>query len=269
MTPPIDPASSSYVGNELELFAAATNWKAYFQSQLRPFIRGDVLEVGTGLGGTTRALCTGDKASWTCLEPDPSLANQLGASLLERPVRPQPTVVVGTTGSLPPEPAYDAVLYIDVLEHIEDDAGELVRAARLVRPGGHICCLSPAHQWLFTPFDEAIGHYRRYTRAGFAAIGPPGMQLVRLRYLDAAGLLASLGNRLFLKASMPTVGQIGLWGTSRLYFVPGAGNKNRPKSLLLPNPSNPAMSANNRASAVASHLGVGICLAAGAGCAGC
>ncbi len=33
----------------------------------------------------------------------------------------------------------------------------------------------------------------------------------RLRYLDSIGILASLGNQLFLRRSIPTPGQISLW----------------------------------------------------------
>ena len=42
----------------------------------------------------------------------------------------------GTVRTLPPEARFDAVLYIDVLEHVEDDAAELAAAARVLRPGG-------------------------------------------------------------------------------------------------------------------------------------
>ena len=71
--------------------------------------------------------------------------------------------------------------------------------------------LSPAHPWLFTPFDAAIGHYRRYTRKTLAALAPPTLVQERLDYLDSAGLLLSLGNRLFLKSAHPTAAQILLW----------------------------------------------------------
>jgi protein-L-isoaspartate O-methyltransferase len=42
--------TNSYIGSELELFAAATNWKAYFASVLAPFIGARVLEIGAGIG---------------------------------------------------------------------------------------------------------------------------------------------------------------------------------------------------------------------------
>jgi hypothetical protein len=100
---------------------------------------------------------------------------------------------------------------MDVIEHIEDDAAELRRAAGLLRPNGVIVVLSPAHQWLYTPFDKAIGHYRRYTAARMVAITPPGTRLERNRYLDSVGMLASLGNKLVLNASQPKLKQILLW----------------------------------------------------------
>jgi hypothetical protein len=80
-----------------------------------------------------------------------------------------------------------------------------------LRPGGRVLVLSPAHQWLFSEFDRAIGHFRRYTRGALRAITPAGATVERLIYLDSVGLLASLGNRLLLKKSMPTARQIGIW----------------------------------------------------------
>ena len=81
----------------------------------------------------------------------------------------------------------------------------------LLRPGGHVVALSPAHQSLYTPFDAAIGHHRRYSKKTIAALTPSGLRLVRLRYLDAVGMLASLGNRLILNQNMPTAKQVALW----------------------------------------------------------
>ncbi len=58
----------------------------------------------------------------------------------------------------------DAVLMLDVLEHIDDDAAAFGEAANLVRPGGIVICTVPAYQWLWTPRDEFHHHKRRYNR---------------------------------------------------------------------------------------------------------
>jgi SAM-dependent methyltransferase len=119
-------------------------------------------------------------------------------------------VEVGTIRGLE-EASFDTILYVDVLEHIEDDRGELERAAARLRPGGRLVVLAPAHQWLFSPFDSAIGHFRRYTKRSLRELAPPGLELTRLRYLDSVGLLASGANRFLLKSSSPNLGQIRFW----------------------------------------------------------
>ena len=63
----------TYVGEELDLFAQARNWKRYWSDQVRPFVTGAVLEVGAGIGTNTRLLDTPGATRWTCLEPDQRL----------------------------------------------------------------------------------------------------------------------------------------------------------------------------------------------------
>ncbi len=201
----------AYAGAELDVFALAKNWKSYFRSRIADAIHGDVLEVGAGIGATTRLLCDGRQRSWTALEPDAKLADRLLADLSIGQPRPTVTVIVRTLAELPAAPAYDTILYIDVLEHIEDDREEMIRAADRLRPGGDLIVLSPAHQFLFSKFDQAIGHYRRYNRAMYRALTPPGTKLVRLTYLDSVGMLASLANRLLLRSATPTRRQVLFW----------------------------------------------------------
>jgi SAM-dependent methyltransferase len=193
-----------YAGSELEIFEQAHNWKAYLRRSMEPYLTGSVLEVGAGLGANTRQFAALDFDRWTCLEPDPTLAEQIQPGDRHQ-------VIVGDIASVAPALRFDAILYIDVLEHIEDDAGEFSRAASHLSSGGALIVLSPAHPWLFTPFDQAIGHYRRYTKDSLQAVAPAHLHREKLVYLDSAGLLASLGNRLLLKSRMPTATQIKTW----------------------------------------------------------
>jgi len=98
-----------------------------------------------------------------------------------------------------------------VLEHIEDDRDEMARAAERMKPDGTLVILAPAHPFLYTPFDAAIGHFRRYTRKSLRAAAPPALRLEKLVYLDAAGMLASAANRLLLQSASPTERQILTW----------------------------------------------------------
>ena len=209
----------AYVGGELELFAKARNWKAYWISKLRPYFGKNILEVGAGIGTNTLLLSPEHSAKWLCLEPDPNLAKLLTAQVAALPNRERFSVQIGDISALPPRATFDTILYIDVLEHIEDDGGELARVAKHVAPGGNLIVLSPAHQWLFSEFDKSIGHFRRYTTKMLKALNPPGLVLRKAFYLDAIGLFASLANRLLLKQSLPKPGQIALWDN---YMVPAS-----------------------------------------------
>ena len=203
--------SYSYVGNELELFAEAVHWKRYFRSAIADRLVGDVLEVGAGIGETARHLLDGRQRSWLCLEPDERLGTRLRAWAEAGDVAPLPTVQIGTTADLDPSSRFDTILYIDVLEHIEDDRAEMARAAELLAPRGALIVLSPAFPQLFSDFDRSVGHFRRYTRASLAKVMPPSLRRVRLRYLDSVGFLASLSNRALLRQALPTRRQIALW----------------------------------------------------------
>lgn len=201
----------SYVGSELEIFARATNWKRYFGSLMAPFLGERVLEVGAGMGTTTRILCNGHSREWICLEPDAQLVAAVSQEIRDGRLPACCSARQGTLRAFEPHELFDSILYVDVLEHILEDREELALAAAHLAPGGALIVLSPAHQWLRTPFDDAIGHHRRYSKASLAAIGPSGTKLARLLYLDAAGTLLSLSNRLLLRQSMPTFSQIEWW----------------------------------------------------------
>jgi SAM-dependent methyltransferase len=206
----VNAASSfEYEGSELDLFAEATNWRAYWMSLVVPHLGLNVLEVGAGIGSVTQVLADGMR-SWTALEPDGRLAGRIMPQC-QAAKSESITVFVGGLDDLDAEATFDTILYVDVLEHIEDDAAEVMKAFDRLTPGGKLVILAPAHQWLFTPFDTSIGHYRRYDRAMLRGIRPPMAREDVSAYLDSAGIAASATNRLLLRTASPTRSQIHLW----------------------------------------------------------
>jgi SAM-dependent methyltransferase len=200
-----------YIGQELELFALATNWKRYVKAEIGKYLIGDVLEIGAGIGGTTLALHDGTARRWVCLEPDDDQAKRLRTALTRSWGVYAPAVIAGSLRALADRQSFDCVLYLDVLEHIQDDRRQIEEAARLVRPGGHIVVLSPAHQWLFSEFDKSIGHIRRYDKRSLRSLMPSGWAEKKLAYLDSVGVLLSLANAIALRQALPSRLQLSLW----------------------------------------------------------
>jgi ubiquinone/menaquinone biosynthesis C-methylase UbiE len=202
----------SYIGNELEYFRFAINWKSYYAGMIIPFLGKDVLEVGAGIGSTTEVLCDGSQDRWMCLEPDIKMLDVIKSKIENGKLPACCEAVTSTTKDLLRQGAlFDSILYIDVLEHIEDDRAEIETAVALLKPGGHLVVLAPAHQSLFTQFDKAIGHFRRYNTQTLMGAAPSTLEKVRLIYLDSVGALASIANKIALRQSMPTHGQIRFW----------------------------------------------------------
>ncbi|OUJ71958.1 class I SAM-dependent methyltransferase [Hymenobacter crusticola] len=204
-------STEHYIGNELSLFEKAVNWKVYYGSKLKPYLKNRVLEVGAGIGGTTLSLCDGSQKEWLCVEPDASLASDISKLLETKKLPDCCHLHVGTLADLPPQAPFDTIMYIDVVEHIEDDRSELALAYEHLAPKGVLIVLVPAYQWLYSPFDKAIGHYRRYTRSMLLKAMPPQSKILHAWYLDSFGLLASSANKVLLKQSNPTPKQIKFW----------------------------------------------------------
>lgn len=76
---------------------------------------------------------------------------------------------------------YDAVLALDVIEHIDDDRDAVAKLAQVVRPGGVVVVSVPARPDLFTEFDEIQGHRRRYLPETLrAAFGCGSLEVERI-----------------------------------------------------------------------------------------
>ena len=201
-----------YVGEELELFRDVTIWKNYFARHIIPYIKGDTLEVGAGLGGTTPYIRPKNNiTAWTCLEPDFNMSETIKDKIKSGELPDDTKALNCVVKELNASNKFDSILYIDVLEHIEDDFSEIENAMKHLAPGGKVVIVCPAHNWLYTPFDKAIGHYRRYNKISLRKSIPKGLIEEKLFYLDSIGLFASLANRLLLKQSIPTKSQLQIW----------------------------------------------------------
>lgn len=72
-------------------------------------------------------------------------------------------VAVGAVNALPfDDGVFDFVCAFDIVEHVEDDEAALSELSRVTAPGAPLLLSVPLHESAWTPFDDFVGHYRRY-----------------------------------------------------------------------------------------------------------
>jgi SAM-dependent methyltransferase len=171
-------------------FAALQEAKNYRRALLQEFTRylnGRVLEVGAGIGQITAELLRlPDLTALASLEPDERFFTRLRSSF------PNHNAIQGTVADLPANESWNAILNINVLEHIESDLAELRNYHRLLAANrGHLCLFVPARPEIFAPIDADFGHFRRYTRPELKTkLEAAGFELVVLRYFNFVGYFA-------------------------------------------------------------------------------
>ncbi len=116
----------------------------------------DVLEIGCGQGAFGARLAR--RYRYLGVEPDKTswaVAQRRITAVSSGEVR---NVTVETLGT----ERFDLVCAFEVLEHIEDDAAAVKDWAGRLRPGGWLLLSVPADQRRYGPWDELVGHFRRY-----------------------------------------------------------------------------------------------------------
>ncbi len=89
-----------------------------------------------------------------------------------------------------------AVVLLDVIEHIEDPVAVLQNVSNALAPGGGAIVTVPAYQWMFSDWDKALGHYRRYTMKMLRAQAEEaGLKVTSLTHWNAFTLPAAMAVR--------------------------------------------------------------------------
>jgi SAM-dependent methyltransferase len=175
-------------GETLRRMEEAPNYNRWLVQRGARHIGRRVLDVGAGIGTFTEQIADGRQV--VALEPDPSFVPGLRRRLAGRP-----NVEIEATGIEGLEPdalreLFDTIVCFNVLEHIPDDECTLRRFHGLLRPGGTVLVLVPAHPAAHGEIDVVLGHERRYSRRVLAdRLARAGLDVVELRHVNPVGLL--------------------------------------------------------------------------------
>jgi SAM-dependent methyltransferase len=110
-------------------------------------------------------------------------------------------------GALPlPDGTLGWAFALDVLEHLDDDAGAAAELFRALRPGGRLVITVPAFPALWGPQDDVSHHRRRYTRRRLLdVVRGAGFRVRRITYINIALLVPIFLARRALRLLRPRI----------------------------------------------------------------
>jgi len=201
----------NYPGKELEVFDAAKIFQKYVFFLIKKYFKDGIFEVGAGLGSFTREYINEFKNIHL------SDLDQGNYKILKEKFDNHNVKITNEKIS-ETNLTYNTIVYLNVLEHISDDNKEIEIAISKLNEGGHLIILVPAHQALYSKFDKAVGHCKRYEISFFKNYKNDDINIIKVKYLDMLGYFLYFFNRIFFKEEVyPSSKKIFLWDK---IFVP-------------------------------------------------
>jgi SAM-dependent methyltransferase len=198
--------------------ADAQNYMDWLISAFRPYLKGRIVEVGIGHGHYCTLLQ--QYGRYLGVDIDQDSVAEARALFPTAEFAACDILDEGRLRALLPEGA-DAIISINVLEHIEDDARAVGNLIDALKPGGHLLLSIPALMMLYNDLDRLAGHYRRYTTARLRALlTDRPVEIVRLCYFNPIGGLGWWVNRLKRHESLNSNGVNGQIRFFDRYVVP-------------------------------------------------
>jgi SAM-dependent methyltransferase len=198
--------------------ARAGQYNRFLFEQIEPYLGGEVIEVGSGVGNVSRRLL--DRNRLVLSDADPGYVE-----MLQRTYQGWGYVKAIALDLVHPESApaelwggFDSVVCFQVLEHIQDDAAALGTIHRLLKPGGRALLMLPAHKSLFGTMDRELDHRRRYDAYEVRGkLATAGFEVEALRFYNPIAVPAWWLNGKILKRRLISDFQLSVF--DKLIFM--------------------------------------------------
>jgi len=189
----------------LEVIAKADKFNQWMFETISPYCHGNILEIGSGIGNISR-LFIQKGYSIILSDTDEHYIEQLKTSfrginivsidLIDEDFQKKYNRFFQT---------FDTVIFLNVLEHINNEDEAIENCRQFLKPGGALVILVPAYSFLFSKMDKELHHYRRYTAKTLSKVVSKKKFIVRkVFYFNAMGIFAWMYGKLFGMDSIPS-----------------------------------------------------------------
>ncbi len=215
----------AYVGKDLEAMSFAVNYHKWILDEFRPFLGKRVVEVGAGTGSFSELILQESIDSLSLVEPSEmfeSLTANVAQIKNNTHVDFYKSIFSDVATEILDKQKPDSIIYVNVMEHIENDRLELDHIHRTLGKGGRCFIFVPALMSLYGEFDRKIGHFRRYTKPEVEEkCGSAGFKILKSKYFDLAGIVPWFVKYKLLKSDSLDSGAVTLYDKMAIPFVKG------------------------------------------------
>ena len=177
------------LNDALDTLEGLKNYRDWIINEFDPFLTGHAVEIGAGSGSLSEKIidCV---SQLDVIEPSASLTSRLTERL---GAKSNVTIHNLTSDEWldNADPASrDAIIMVNVLEHIYDDKNTLQKIYNVLKPGAFLLLYVPALPFLFSRLDEEHGHFRRYTKKTLSnMVVHVGFEILNAKYIDLLGII--------------------------------------------------------------------------------
>jgi SAM-dependent methyltransferase len=188
-----------YSGHEnLEIVSQNSRFNNWIYKEILPGLKGDILEVGSGIGTFSQKILRDVQHSHITLtdislpyikkleerfsKSNSNNANNISTYKLDLNCKADYEEIGYEK--------FDSIIAINVLEHVEDDIFALQELYKMLKSEGILIILVPCHKFLYNVIDTNVGHVRRYTKKDLEfKIRKTRFSIERMFYFNILGII--------------------------------------------------------------------------------
>lgn len=201
----------------LESMSQAVWYNRWTVSKFNEFLRGNILEVGCGIGNFTKMLTKYGEVFAIDIDKNHCISAR-------KTIKGTARIEFGDIengNDFFEGQKFDTIICLNVLEHIKDDQRALENMYYLLKKEGILILLVPAHDFLFGEIDKSIGHFRRYNKNKLEILMKEiGYQIQKARRLNFFGAIGWWFAAKLLKNKNVDKGKISLFNVLAPLILP-------------------------------------------------